>query len=103
MNKKAALGNLLQNLYENDQVSLIEMFLKDPATFRFLERHPELSLLLQDNLRVGVTQVTDLQGQLQDQEQQFEASKEDTASIAAVSKSAGERDLRSQSSRRTSC
>jgi membrane-bound lytic murein transglycosylase B len=37
---------------------------------------------LQDNLRLTTQQITDLQTQLQDQEQQFEASKSDAASAA---------------------
>jgi peptidoglycan hydrolase CwlO-like protein len=81
VDKKAALGDLLQELYKNDQVSLIEAFLKDPQLSDFWNDTQNITLL-QDNLRVGVVQVTDLQGQLQDQEQQFEASKQDTMSIA---------------------
>jgi membrane-bound lytic murein transglycosylase B len=81
VNKKTALGNLIQNLYENDQVNLMEMFLKNPHLSDFWNDTQNISLL-QDNLRVAVEQVTDLQGQLQDQEQQFEASKADTVSIA---------------------
>ena len=82
VDKKAALGNLLQGLYENDQVTLIEAFLRDPQLSDFWNDTQNITLL-QDNLRVAVQQVTDLQGQLQDQEQQFEASKADTANIAA--------------------
>jgi peptidoglycan hydrolase CwlO-like protein len=85
VNKKAALVNLLQGLYENDQVSLIEMFLKNPQLSDFWNDTQNISLL-QDNLRVAVQQVTDLQGQLQDQEQQFEASKEDTLSVQQYQK-----------------
>ncbi len=81
VDKKAALGNLLQGLYENDQVTLIEAFLRDPQLSDFWNDTQNITLL-QDNLRVAVQQVTDLQGQLQDQEQQFEASKADTANIA---------------------
>ena len=61
------------------------MFLKDPQLSDFWNDSQNLSLL-RDNFRVAVTQVTDLQGELQDQEQQFKASKEDTASIAAYQK-----------------
>lgn len=82
VSKKMALSNLLQNLYENDQMTLVEMFLKNPQLSDFWNDTQNISLL-QDNLRVAVTQVTDLQGQLQDQEQQFEASKADTVSIVA--------------------
>jgi peptidoglycan hydrolase CwlO-like protein len=85
VSKKAALGSLLQNLYETDQVSLIEMFLKNPQLSDFWSDTQNISLL-QGNLRVAVTQVTDLQGALQNQEQQFEASKNDTMSISAYQK-----------------
>ena len=85
VDKKAALGNLVQSLYENDQVTLMEMFLKNPQLSDFWNDTQNLTLL-QDNLRLSVQQVTDLQGQLQDQEQQFEASEADTASIAAYQK-----------------
>jgi len=57
--KKAALGDLLQELYKNDQVSLIEAFLKDPQLSDFWNDTQNITLL-QDNLRVGVVQVTDL-------------------------------------------
>jgi len=78
--KKVALGNLLQGLYENDQVSLVEMFLKNPRLSDFWDETQSLTLL-QDNMRVAVQQVTDLQTQLENQVQQFEASKADAASI----------------------
>jgi peptidoglycan hydrolase CwlO-like protein len=80
--KKAAIGSLVQALYENDQTSLVEVFLKDPRLSDFWSDTQDISLL-QDNLRVAVDQITDLQSQLQDQEQQFEASKSDAASAAA--------------------
>jgi len=80
VNKQAALANLLQGLYENDQASLLEMFLKNPQLSDFWNDTQNITLL-QNDLRVAVQQVTDLQGQLQDQEQQFEASKADTVSI----------------------
>ncbi len=81
VDKKAALGNLLQSLYESDQATLMEIFLKNPQLSDFWTDAQNLSLI-QDDLRLAVQQVVDLQGQLQDQEQQFEASKADTMSIA---------------------
>ena len=54
--------------------TLIEAFLRDPQLSDFWNDTQNITLL-QDNLRVAVQQVTDLQGQLQDQEQ---ASKADT-------------------------
>ena len=80
--KKTAIGSLVQALYENDQTSLVEAFLKNPRLSDFWSDTQDIALL-QDNLRVAVQQVTDLQSQLQDQEQQFEASKSDAASAAA--------------------
>ncbi len=81
-NKKAAIADLVKSLYQTDQVSLIEIFLKNPRLSDFWNETQDISLL-QDNLRVAVQQITDLQSQLQNQEQQFEASKSD-ASVAAA-------------------
>ncbi len=81
LNKKAAIGNLVQSLYETDRVSLIEVFLRSPRLSDFWGDTQNIALV-QDNLRVAVQQVTDLQSQLQDQEQQYMASKADAASAA---------------------
>ncbi len=80
--KKAAIGGLMQSLYENDQVNLLQMFLKNPHLSDFWNDTENITLA-QDSLRVTVQQITDLQSQLQDQEQQFQASKADAASAAA--------------------
>ncbi len=84
-NKKAAIGSLLQNVYQTDHTSLMEMFLKNPQLSDFWSDAQNISLL-QDNLRLAVAQITDLQSQLEDQNQQFEASKADAASAAAYQK-----------------
>lgn len=84
-NKKAAIGGLMQSLYQNDRVSLVEVFLKNPRLSDFWSDTQNIALI-QDNLRVTVQQITDLQSQLQDQEQQFQASKADAASAAAYQK-----------------
>jgi peptidoglycan hydrolase CwlO-like protein len=81
-NKKVALGNLLDGLYQTDGETFMEMFLKSPRLSDLWSNVQDIDLL-QNNTRMAVEQVTDLQGQLQDQEQQFEASKEDAASIQA--------------------
>ena len=70
----------MQNIYQNDQANLMEIFLKNPHLSDFWNDTQNITLL-QDNLRVAVQQVTDLQGQLQDQEQEFAASR-DAASTA---------------------
>lgn len=80
--KKTAIGELVKTMYQSDQASLIEIFLKNPRLSDFWNETQDVSLL-QDNLRIAVQQITDLQGQLQDQEQQFEASKSDAATAAA--------------------
>jgi peptidoglycan hydrolase CwlO-like protein len=77
--KKVALGNLLNSLYQTDHVSLMEMFLKNPQISDFWADTQNISLF-QDNLRVAVQQVTDLATQLQGQEQQFADSRTDAAS-----------------------
>jgi peptidoglycan hydrolase CwlO-like protein len=84
--KRAAMGNLVQALYENDQLSLMEVFLKNPRLSDFWSDTQDISLL-QNNLSVTVQQITDLQSQLQDQKTQFEASKTDAASAAAYQQS----------------
>ena len=82
LDKKKVLGNLLNSLYKNDQQSLIEIFLKNPRLSDFWDDAQNIALF-QDNLRVAVQQVTDLAKQLQEQEQQFAASRSDAASIQA--------------------
>jgi peptidoglycan hydrolase CwlO-like protein len=81
VSKKAAMGSLMQSLYQDDNVSLIQVFLQNPQLSDFWDETQAISLL-QDNLRLTVQQITDLQSQLQDQEQQFEASESDAASAA---------------------
>ncbi len=83
--KKAAIGSLLQNVYQSDRASLLEIFLKHPQLSDFWSDAQNISLL-QDNLRLAVAEITDLQSQLQDQEQQFQASRADAASAAAYQK-----------------
>jgi peptidoglycan hydrolase CwlO-like protein len=85
-NKKAAIGTLVKNLYQNDGVSLIEVFLKNPRLSDFWNDTQDITLL-QNNLRLTVQQIADLQTQLTDQKQQFEASKADAASAAAYQQS----------------
>lgn len=78
--KQTAIQGLMNSIYQNDQVSLIEVFLENPRLSDFWDNAQNIDLL-QDNLRVAVQQVTDLQGQLQNQEQEFAASR-DAASTA---------------------
>ncbi|HVM77200.1 MAG TPA: lytic murein transglycosylase [Candidatus Paceibacterota bacterium] len=78
--KKSAIAGLMKNLYQEDQASLIEVFLKSPHLSDFWDNTQNITLL-QDNLHVAVQQVTDLQGELQNQVQEFAVSR-DAASTA---------------------
>lgn len=80
--KQASIQSLMNSIYKNDQTSLIEVFLQNPQLSDFWDDTQNITLL-QDNLRIAVQQVTDLQGQLQDQVQQAQASEADAASAAA--------------------
>jgi len=86
VSKKTAIAGLMNSLYQDDQVSLIEIFLKDPQISDFWDDTQNVALL-QDNLRAAVQQITDLQTQLEGQEQQFEASQADAASAATYEQS----------------
>jgi len=81
-NKKAAIGSLMKNLYQDDHVTLIQAFLQNPQLSDFWDETQAITLL-QDNLRLTVQQIASLQTQLQNQEQQFQASESDAASAAA--------------------
>ncbi|MBU6500726.1 MAG: lytic murein transglycosylase [Patescibacteria group bacterium] len=80
--RRAALSKLFQNLYESEQVSLMEVFLKNPQLSDFFGDVNSLTLL-QNDLRVTVQQMTDLRNQLQDQQQQFALAKSDAESVQA--------------------
>ena len=82
VNKQAAMGILMQDLYKDDHVTLVQAFLQNPQLSDFWDETQAITLF-QNDLRLTVQQVTDLQGQLQDQEQQFKASESDAASAAA--------------------
>ena len=82
VNKQAAMGVLMQDLYKDDHVTLVQAFLQNPQLSDFWDETQAITLLGSD-LRLTVQQVTDLQTQLQDQEQQFKASESDAASAAA--------------------
>jgi predicted nucleic acid-binding Zn-ribbon protein len=82
VDKQAAMGALVQDLYHDDQVSLIEEFLQNPQLSDFWDETQAISLL-QGDLRLTDQQITELQMQLQDHEQQFIASKSDATTAAA--------------------
>jgi membrane-bound lytic murein transglycosylase B/outer membrane murein-binding lipoprotein Lpp len=89
ISKKNAIGTLMQGLYQDDHISLIQVFLQNPRLSDFWDETQAITLL-QNNLRLTVQQIADLQSQLQDQKHQFEASKSDAASAAVYQASQAE-------------
>ncbi len=74
--KKLSLGQLLRELYENERQSLIEVFLQNLRLSDFFAGIQGV-ILLQNNLRISVEQITDLKNQLQDKQNQFFLAKAD--------------------------
>ncbi|KKW48396.1 MAG: hypothetical protein UY99_C0003G0020, partial [Parcubacteria group bacterium GW2011_GWA1_59_11] len=75
-NKKEVLQKLLKNLYESDQSSLVEIFLKNPRLSDFFSDMNDLTLL-QNNLRVTIAEITDLKSELENQKDQYAAARSD--------------------------
>ncbi len=78
--RKAALAELLQNLYVNEQTPLVQIFLKNPQLSDFFSNLNSLTIL-QSNLRATIVQVTDLRGQLKDKQDQFYLARADAESV----------------------
>ena len=81
--KKVAMEVLMRDLYQNDQVSLVQAFLQNPQ-ISDVWNDTENITLAESSLRMTTQQIAGLQSQLQNEEQQFEASKSDAASVAAA-------------------
>jgi peptidoglycan hydrolase CwlO-like protein len=80
--EKMALGQLLQSLYQTDHTSLLQILLQNPHLSDFWANSEDLTLA-QDNVRVNVERITDLMSQLQNQQQEYAASRSDVASAQA--------------------
>jgi len=78
---KISLGRLLQNLYENERASLIEIFLKSPRLSDFFGDLQGITLL-QSSLRIEVGRITDLRNQLEDQQDQLLFARADAKSAS---------------------
>lgn len=74
---KQSLGILLRNLYESERTSAVEILL---TSNNFSDVFNDLNNLtvLQNNVSAEIAKITDLRGQLQDQEQQLALAKADT-------------------------
>lgn len=80
-NKKQAIGQLLQSVYENDNTNLLQIFLSNPRLSDFWSDAQNISLI-QENLRIAVQQTRDLQMQLQNKQQDLAASRSDAQTAA---------------------
>ena len=78
--RKAALAELLQNLYVSERTPLIQIFLENPQLSGFFSDLNNVTLL-QSSLRATIVQVTDLREQLQDKQDQFHLAKADAESV----------------------
>ncbi|MEK7195517.1 MAG: lytic murein transglycosylase [Patescibacteria group bacterium] len=77
---KSALSDLLQNIYERDRLTLVEVFLKNPKLSDFFTDVNSLALM-QDNLRVAINDITDLRDQLKDKKEQLVLARADAESV----------------------
>ncbi len=77
---RAALSRLLQNLYERERVSLVEIFLKNPQLSDFFSDLNNIALF-QGKLRIAVQEISDLRDELKDKQEQFFLAKADSESL----------------------
>ncbi len=77
---KAALGDLLKNVYQNDQTSLVEIFLKKPKLSDFFSDVNGLALI-QRSVRNAITQISDLRDTLHEEKDQFALARADAATL----------------------
>ena len=80
--EQAAVGTLLQALYENDQTSLFESFIKNPQLSDLWDETENISLF-GNNLNTDVAELNTLTTQLQTQNQQLADSETAAASAQA--------------------
>lgn len=78
--KKTVLIQLIKNLYENDQSTLVEIFLRNPRLSDFFSDVNNLTLL-QNNLRLTIAEITDLRDELVDQKEQYGLARADAATL----------------------
>ncbi|MBI4087223.1 MAG: lytic murein transglycosylase [Candidatus Liptonbacteria bacterium] len=78
--KRATLAGLFKNLYEDERVSLVELFLKNPRLSDFFSDLNNTALV-QNNLRLAIEQITDLRNQLKEKQDQFYLAKADAESV----------------------
>ncbi len=80
--RRAALGKLVQSLYENQRVSFLEVLLKNPRLSDFFTNINNITIV-QSNLRLAIEDITDLKNDLKDKEEQFSLARADAESVRA--------------------
>jgi membrane-bound lytic murein transglycosylase B len=80
--KREALVGLVRRMYQSEQASLIEIFLRSPQLSDFFQSLNSLALV-QNNVRITIDQITDLKSQLQDQRDQYALARADAATVRA--------------------
>lgn len=79
---KRILSYTLQDLYSSGNTSLVEVFLKNFEISDFFNDLKNLTDV-QDNLRIALEKVTDLKGQLMDEQEQLALQKKDADELRA--------------------
>ncbi|MFA5083955.1 MAG: hypothetical protein WC475_01020, partial [Candidatus Paceibacterota bacterium] len=79
---KNALSQVLQNIYESENQSLMEIFLTNPRLSDFFGNLNNLALV-QDNLQATLSRVIQLKNELQDQKEQLGLEKNDAEALKA--------------------
>ena len=79
---RSALGELVKNLYENDRVTLVEIFLKHPQLSDFFGDMNNV-VLLQGNLRLTIARIEALREQLQEHKTELSLARADASTIKA--------------------
>jgi membrane-bound lytic murein transglycosylase B len=79
---REALGTLLRNMYTTERTSAIEIFLKNPKISDFFNDLNGINLV-QSDVRVAITRISDLRTQLKDHHEQLALRRADTATLKA--------------------
>jgi membrane-bound lytic murein transglycosylase B len=77
---KDALSQVLQNLYESEDKSVMEIFLANPNLSDFFGNLNDL-MLVQDNLRLTLNKIIQLRNDLLDQKEQLALEKSDSEAL----------------------
>lgn len=83
---KESLASLLRDLHEREQASLVEVFLKSPRLSDFFNDLNNI-MLIQNNLQVTITKISDLKNKLEDQKEQLSVARSDQTTLKGYQES----------------